>query len=131
MTGPPSANDIIARKQKGDSLTQAEIEWMVHGAASGRVPDYQISAFLMAVYFRGMDVRETRDLTAAMISSGKILKLKSIKEDFAAFTAEQVRDVFRKYYTTARTIRVQTTPAAPVTTSPAVPSTQPAAVPAP
>lgn len=75
-----SANDIIARKQKGDSLTQAEIEWMVHGAASGRVPDYQISAFLMAVYFRGMSVRETRDLTAAMISSGKVLKLKTIKD---------------------------------------------------
>jgi pyrimidine-nucleoside phosphorylase len=75
-----SANDIIARKQKGDSLTQAEIEWMVHGAASGRVPDYQISAFLMAVYFRGMGVRETRDLTAAMISSGKVLKLKTIKD---------------------------------------------------
>ncbi len=75
-----SANDIIARKQKGDSLTGAEIEWMVHGAASGRVPDYQISAFLMAVYFRGMSIRETRDLTAAMISSGKVLKLKTIKD---------------------------------------------------
>jgi pyrimidine-nucleoside phosphorylase len=80
MTATPSANDIIARKQKGESLTQSEIEWMVHGAASGRVPDYQISAFLMAVYFRGMDARETRDLTAAMISSGKTLKLKSIKD---------------------------------------------------
>lgn len=75
-----AANDIIARKQKGDSLTQAEIEWMVHGAVSGRVPDYQTSAFLMAVYFRGMSVRETRDLTAAMISSGKVLDLKSIKD---------------------------------------------------
>jgi len=80
MRAPLSANDIIARKQKGESLTQAEIEWMVHGAASGRVPDYQISAFLMAVYFRGMSIRETRDLTAAMISSGTVLKLKSIKE---------------------------------------------------
>jgi pyrimidine-nucleoside phosphorylase len=80
MTTSLSANDIIARKQKGEDLNQAEIEWMVHGAASGRVPDYQISAFLMAVYFRGMSVRETRDLTSAMISSGKVLKLKSIKD---------------------------------------------------
>ncbi|MGD8628597.1 MAG: thymidine phosphorylase, partial [bacterium] len=80
MTAPLAANDIIARKQRGESLTRAEIEWMVHGAASGRVPDYQVSAFLMAVYFRGMNVRETRDLTAAMISSGKVLKLKSIKD---------------------------------------------------
>ncbi len=75
-----SANDIIARKQRGESLTASEIEYMVHGAASGGVPDYQISAFLMAVYFRGMNVRETRDLTASMISSGRVLKLRTIRQ---------------------------------------------------
>jgi pyrimidine-nucleoside phosphorylase len=53
---PLSAVDIIARKQQGKALTRREIEWWVEGAASGRIPDYQTSAFLMAVYFRGMNI---------------------------------------------------------------------------
>jgi pyrimidine-nucleoside phosphorylase len=74
-----SAADIIARKQEGRALTRDEIEWWVSGASRGEIPDYQTSAFLMAVYFRGMNVRETCYLTSAMMASGKTLKLPSIR----------------------------------------------------
>ena len=73
-----SATDIIARKQEGKSLTRREVDWFVEGSAAGEIPDYQISAFLMTVFFRGMSLRETRDLTRAMIGTGKVLDLKSI-----------------------------------------------------
>jgi pyrimidine-nucleoside phosphorylase len=75
-----SAADIITRKQSGKSLSRAEIDWFVRASASGEIPDYQLSAFLMAVYFKGMTLAETRDLTAAMVASGKVLKLKSIRD---------------------------------------------------
>ncbi|HVP58097.1 MAG TPA: thymidine phosphorylase [bacterium] len=73
------AVDIIAKKQRGESLTRREISWFVQGSARGVIPDYQISAFLMAVYFKSMDLRETRDLVEAMIASGEVLALKSIR----------------------------------------------------
>jgi pyrimidine-nucleoside phosphorylase len=73
-----SAADIIARKQSGAVLTRDEIGWWVHGATRGEIPDYQTSAFLMAVFFRGMNVRETCYLTSAMIDSGRRLDLKTI-----------------------------------------------------
>jgi pyrimidine-nucleoside phosphorylase len=78
-TGEYSAADIIAGKQAGSVLTTGEIEWFVRGSTDGTVPDYQLSAFLMAVFFKGMNLRETRDLTAAMIASGKVLRLSSIR----------------------------------------------------
>jgi len=71
--------DIIATKQAGGVLTTDEIGWFVQNSAGGRVPDYQLSALLMAIYFRGMNLRETRDLTEAMIESGKVLKLSSVR----------------------------------------------------
>jgi pyrimidine-nucleoside phosphorylase len=74
-----SAADIIARKQRGRALSRDEIEWWVEGAASGEIPDYQTSAFLMAVYFRGMNVKETCHLTSAMMASGKILNLPTVR----------------------------------------------------
>lgn len=74
-----SPSDIIARKQAGKDLTTGEIAWFVENSARGRIPDYQLSALLMAVYFRGMSLRETRDLTQAMIESGKVLKLSSVR----------------------------------------------------
>ena len=73
-----SAAETIARKQAGKRLSTAEIEWFVKGSTDGTIPDYQISAFLMAVFFRGMNVRETRDLTAAMMATGKRLRLSSL-----------------------------------------------------
>jgi pyrimidine-nucleoside phosphorylase len=75
-----SASDIIARKQRGRALTREEIEWWVDGATRGDIPDYQTSAFLMAIYFRGMNVRETCHLTSAMIASGKRLDLSTIDD---------------------------------------------------
>ncbi len=80
MQGNYAAVDIIARKQAGRSLTSEEISWFVKGSVAGTIPDYQISALLMAVYFRGMSLRETRDLTASMIASGKRLTLRSIQD---------------------------------------------------
>jgi pyrimidine-nucleoside phosphorylase len=74
-----SPSDIIAKKQAGGQLSTEEISWFVENSSTGRVPDYQLSALLMAIYFRGMNLRETRDLTQAMIESGKVLKLSSVK----------------------------------------------------
>jgi pyrimidine-nucleoside phosphorylase len=71
--------DIIASKQQGKALSRAEIAWFIRSSAEGTIPDYQISAFLMAVYFRGMNLAETRDLVEAMIRSGKALRLGSIR----------------------------------------------------
>ena len=71
--------DIIAKKQAGGRLSTDEIRWFVANATSGRVPDYQLSALLMAIYFRGMNLKETCDLTEAMIKSGEVLRLKSVR----------------------------------------------------
>jgi len=77
---PFSAAEIIARKQAGRALTREEIEWWVRGSTSGEIPDYQTSALLMAIYFRGMNIKETCCLTSAMMASGKTLALKSIRD---------------------------------------------------
>ncbi len=74
-----SAADIIARKQDGLALTREEIAWWVRGSTSGEIPDYQTSAFLMAIYFRGMNIEETCHLTSAMMASGKPLTLAGIR----------------------------------------------------
>lgn len=70
--------DIIAKKQRGGVLSGDEIAWFVRASAEGTIPDYQISAFLMAVYFKGMNLAETRDLVKAMISTGRVLSLASV-----------------------------------------------------
>ncbi|MGE0032862.1 MAG: thymidine phosphorylase [Pseudothermotoga sp.] len=71
--------DIIKKKRGGEELTAEEIRFVVHGYTSGEIPDYQMAAFLMAVYFRGMNERETYDLTIAMLESGERLDLSSLK----------------------------------------------------
>jgi pyrimidine-nucleoside phosphorylase len=73
------AVDIIAKKQRGDALGREEVSWFVGSSARGEIPDYQISAFLMAVYFKGMSLEETRHLVTAMIDSGKTLSLATIR----------------------------------------------------
>ncbi len=71
--------EIIIKKRNGKTLTKAEIEYLVAGYVKGDIPDYQMAAFLMAVYFRGMDFTEIADLTSAMIKSGKKFNLSNIK----------------------------------------------------
>jgi pyrimidine-nucleoside phosphorylase len=64
------AVDIIAEKRNGKKLDSRQIRFLVDGYVAGKIPDYQISAFLMAVYFRSMDEEETVTLTRALIDSG-------------------------------------------------------------
>ncbi len=70
--------DIILKKREGLELTREEIKFFVEGYNSGDVPDYQASALLMAVYFRGMNDRETADLTTSICDSGERANLSSI-----------------------------------------------------
>lgn len=63
--------DIIEKKRDGKELSADEIKFLVSGITSGDIPDYQLSAFCMAVYFSGMTYRETADFTMAMYESGE------------------------------------------------------------
>lgn len=74
------AVDIIRKKRDDEKLGKKEIEFIVKGALSGEVPDYQISALLMAIYFRGMDLSETTALTEIMMKSGEILEWSFLKK---------------------------------------------------
>lgn len=70
--------DMIAKKRDGKELTPEEIQFVVNGYVSNEIPDYQMSAFLMAVYFQGMSHAETAQLTLAMASSGDRIDLSTI-----------------------------------------------------
>ena len=71
--------DIILKKRDGGKLTQAELRFFVKGFTEGSIPDYQASALLMAVYFRGMDKEEIFELTNAMRYSGDTIDLSDIQ----------------------------------------------------
>lgn len=71
-------SDLIVKKRNGGTLTGEEIAFMVEGYTNGRIPDYQMSALMMAVYFQGMNEEETLSLTMAMRDSGEVLNLKAI-----------------------------------------------------
>ena len=72
------AVDLIHKKRDGQELTAAEIKWLVEGYVAGTVPDYQMSAFAMAVYFKGMTTREISDLTMNMVKTGQEFDLSAI-----------------------------------------------------
>ena len=72
------AVDVIQKKRDGQELTTAEIEWLINGYVAGTVPDYQMSAFAMAIYFKGMTTREISDLTMAMVATGEQIDLSAI-----------------------------------------------------
>ncbi|HET9955486.1 MAG TPA: thymidine phosphorylase [Polyangiaceae bacterium] len=71
--------ELIRRKRDGGELSPEELRWMISGLLAGSVTDYQISAFLMAVYLRGMSDAETVALTHVLRDSGKKLQLGSVK----------------------------------------------------
>src|SRR6059058_477145 len=68
--------ELIRKKRDGHSLSTAEIDWLIDQYAKENIPDYQMSAWLMAVYWRGMNARETSDLTLAMARSGQELHVR-------------------------------------------------------
>ncbi|MBZ4665074.1 pyrimidine-nucleoside phosphorylase [Mahella sp.] len=70
--------DLIKKKRDGQALDKQEIEYIIDGYTNGDIPDYQMAAFNMAVYFSGMNDRETTDLTIAMAKSGKMADLSAI-----------------------------------------------------
>ncbi len=72
------AFDIIKKKRDGETLTSGEIDFFVRGASKGEIPDYQITALLMAIYFNGMTGDETYYLTSSMMNSGEVLNLSDI-----------------------------------------------------
>ncbi len=71
--------DIIMKKRNGLALTKEEINFMVEGYTKGEIPDYQMSALMMAIYFKGMTEEETFALTMAMAYSGDIIDLSKIE----------------------------------------------------
>jgi pyrimidine-nucleoside phosphorylase len=70
--------DLIQRKRDGEELAPEEIEFLVNGYTNGDIPDYQMSSFLMAVFYSGMTDREVSRLTECMLHSGETVNLSSI-----------------------------------------------------
>jgi pyrimidine-nucleoside phosphorylase/thymidine phosphorylase len=70
--------EIIAAKRDGGVLAEDEIRWLIAEFAAGRLPDYQMAAMAMAIYFRGLDDRETAVWTDAMLRSGRVLDLERL-----------------------------------------------------
>ncbi len=73
--------DIIEKKKQGGILTDEEIKFFIDGVMNSSIEDYQTSALLMAIYFKGMNIDETTSLTKYMVNSGEILDLSDISND--------------------------------------------------
>lgn len=70
--------DLILKKRNGSTLSKEEIDYLISGYVNGDIPDYQIAALAMAIYFQGMNEEETLHLTMAMMHSGDLIDLKEI-----------------------------------------------------
>ena len=70
--------DLILKKRNGLALTKAEIDYLINGYVKGDLPDYQMSALMMAIYFKGMNEEEILNLTGAMVNSGDTIDLSAI-----------------------------------------------------
>lgn len=73
-----NTTELIRKKRDGFSLTEEEFRWMISGYVQGVIPDYQMSSFLMACYFRGMSEEETLTFTRLMLHSGEVVDLSEI-----------------------------------------------------
>lgn len=71
--------DIIQKKRDGIKLSREEIDFAIQGYTNGSIPDYQMSAFTMAIYFKGMDMDEISNMTMAMVHSGDVIDLSEIQ----------------------------------------------------
>ena len=70
--------DLIIKKQHGEALTTEEIDFMIQGFTAGDIPDYQMSAMAMAIYFKDMNDQERSDLTMSIVRSGETIDLSAI-----------------------------------------------------
>jgi len=75
-----NAVEIVKKKRHGRALTKDEVDYFIHSYVAGTIPDYQVSALLMAIYFKGLNDEETRHFTNAYINSGKLVDLSHIKK---------------------------------------------------
>ncbi|MGM0602606.1 MAG: pyrimidine-nucleoside phosphorylase [Bacillota bacterium] len=73
------AYDIIYKKREGEKLNKEELDFLINGYVADKIPDYQVSAWAMAVFFQGMDAEETADLTMIMAESGDMIDLSPVK----------------------------------------------------
>lgn len=71
--------DLIQKKKQGEELSALEIDYIVQGYTKGEIPDYQMSAFLMSVYFKGMNKEEISNMTMSFVNSGDKVDLSAIK----------------------------------------------------
>ena len=71
--------DLIIKKRNAQELSTEEMNYFIANYTNGTIPDYQVSALLMAIFFQKMNMKETTDLTMAMVHSGDVLDLSAIE----------------------------------------------------
>ena len=67
--------ELIRKKRNGEILSREEIDFLIHGYTKNKIPDYQFSALLMAIFLKGMTTEETAALTESMLYSGRVINL--------------------------------------------------------